>query len=384
MASFLDFVFPFGRQAYTQDFHFSGFRSEANLTESERGFWIPELNRSGQDLKMCYSLKSVEESIGQKEWPWSIRQASVHHSFDVITGVTSWVVVKANQLIKERVQAATKPGSRSHLKTFQDPANPFAASLATHYLIAGWCSEEWRWYIGFLEEEFHSTTRRALAVKVETIRSLTLDSRMDMPWSPISSPATGLSENSTFGPQRTISSLVTNLSEKSAFRSKNTQNNQKVTLSPLRTSLPQSPGPPGIHPPFPFPGVLNVSNNQTNNVPGQEQFSFESLQRVQSLEDKCNEVLLVLDANISVLTEMTSFYKSVVSSGNCPKEHKDKWSQEVLKFERKIQSIISEIRMQITITKTLLRLLADRKNLVSRASRFLKRAMDIFRLIHYI
>jgi hypothetical protein len=369
MASFLDFVFPFGRQMYTQDFHFSGFRYEAKLTESERGLAIPELNRSGQDLKMCYSLKSVEESIVQKEWPWSIRQASVHHSFDVITGVMSWVVVKGNQLIKDRVQAATKPGNRSEIKDLQDAGSAFAASLATHLLIAGWSSEEWRWYIGFLEEEFHSTTRRALAVKVETIRSPTIASKKNVPWAPISSPTTGISEKPTFSSQKTFSSLLTSLSEKPVIGSKTKPNDQKVVLPPLQTSVAQPPtGLPGFQPPFPFARVANGSSAQTKNSAGHEEFSFESLQRVQSLEDKCNEVLLVLDANTSVLTEITSFYKSIISSENCPKEHKEKWGRDVLAFDRKIEGIICEIRMQSTITKTLLRLLADRKSLVSSVS----------------
>ena len=366
MASFLDFVFPFGRQMYTQDFHFSGFRYEANLTESEKGMVIPELNRSGKDLKMCYSLKSVEESVVQKEWPWSIRQASVHHSFDVITGVMSWVVVKGNKLIKDRVQAATNPRSRSTIKDIKDARSAFAASLATHLLIAGWCSEEWRWYIGFLEEEFHNTTRRALAVKVETIRSPTIASKKEVPWSPISSTTTGISEKPTFKSQKTISSFLTSFSEKPVSGFKTKPIDQTVVLPPLKTSLAQPPpGPPGLQPPFPFTQVANGSSAQRNNSTGHEEFSFESLQRVQSLEDKCNEVLLVLDANTSVLTEMTSFYKSIVTSENCPKEHKEKWNRDVLAFDRKIEGIICEIRMQSTITKTLLRLLGDRKSLVS-------------------
>ncbi|RFU28625.1 hypothetical protein B7463_g7720, partial [Scytalidium lignicola] len=189
-------------------------------------------------------------------------------------------------------------------------------------------------------------------------------SKKDISWSPMSSPATGLPENPTFRSQKTWSSFLTGLSQKPTLKSKITQHKQKFALPPLQTSQPQSPLPSGIQPPFPFVGEFNNSNAQTSGTSGQEQFSFKSLQRVQSLEDKSNEVLLILEANISVLSEMTSFYKSFVSSENCPNEHKEIWKRQVLRFEKKIESIICEIRMQITITKTLLRLLADRKTLL--------------------
>jgi hypothetical protein len=60
MPDFLDFIFPFGKQLYTQDFHFSGFRHEERLSEDDRGLNLSHLGRSGRDVRMCYSLKSVE------------------------------------------------------------------------------------------------------------------------------------------------------------------------------------------------------------------------------------------------------------------------------------------------------------------------------------
>src|ERR1700731_4228660 len=71
MPAYLDFIFPFGLQEYAQDFHFSGFREETHLLLAEKSLQITELGRSGRDMCMCYSLKSVERSEAQ-DWPWSI------------------------------------------------------------------------------------------------------------------------------------------------------------------------------------------------------------------------------------------------------------------------------------------------------------------------
>lgn len=86
MPAVLDFLFPFGRQEYAKDFHFSGFRQDTCLAEFERGLQIPELGWSGLGIQLCYGLKSVETSLSQPEWPWSIRQCAIHHSLDLESG----------------------------------------------------------------------------------------------------------------------------------------------------------------------------------------------------------------------------------------------------------------------------------------------------------
>jgi hypothetical protein len=117
MASFLDFVFPFGKQVYARDFHFSGFREESRLVYDSKDAGIPGLGRSGIGLKLCYNLRSVERS-SEPSLPWSIRQTAVYHDFDLETGRTLWVIVKGNKLIKNRmnesspVQSALRIDSR--------------------------------------------------------------------------------------------------------------------------------------------------------------------------------------------------------------------------------------------------------------------------------
>ena len=166
MASFLDFIFPFGMQEYPQDFYFSGLREETALQSLPQGLVIPKLGRSGREIRVCYNLKSVETSKSSREWPWSIRQTAVYHSFDVETGKSFWIVVKGSELIKDRIQEATRKGSNSspELRSFETTAQAFNSTLATHLVLCDWCDEEWRWYLKYPEERLQDATRRGLAI----------------------------------------------------------------------------------------------------------------------------------------------------------------------------------------------------------------------------
>ena len=108
MPAFMDFLIRLGLQEYPQDFDFSGFRQQTTLSDFDRGLRIPEVGRSGRGYQLCYSLKAVEQSKSQAEWPWSIRQTAIHHSFDVHHGRANWIVIKGDQLMKNRIRLAIK------------------------------------------------------------------------------------------------------------------------------------------------------------------------------------------------------------------------------------------------------------------------------------
>jgi hypothetical protein len=329
MPEFLDFTFSFGRQQYAQDFHFSGFRQETYLNAAERTLRISELGRSGRGFHMCYSLKSVERYASAPHWPWSIRQMAVYHSFDIETGKTFWIVLKANRVMKDRIESATKDGTHSDLSSFDDTAHAFASSLATQLLLCRWCVENWRWYINFLEETLREATGRA-AIRIYKVpdpvpsadfqatlsrrtfsgRTLTDKTPMEAPMFPPPSPFAPLQPSQL--PQE---------------------------LPPLPSSLPKV-GSDG------------------------EDFSFSDLQRVQHIEDKANELLLVLEANTHVLTELIKYYKSLASAGDLPPELLPSWKTEFDKFERGISSLTNDLHTQQSRAKTLVKLLEDRKNLV--------------------
>ena len=325
MPAFLDFVFPFGMNEHAQDFHFSQFRCEDTPGHQGLGLDIANLGRSGREIRLCYSLRSVEQSKDQRYWPWSIRQCAVYHSFDVDTSRSVWLIMKGNQLMKTRIMSTTE---------FQNPESPvsnlkghnFAASLITHSLLADWSGENWRWYINHMENTLQETTRHALSVSVNS--------------SSAPGPAT---TRVTFVPQ------------------------ERQALQHPRGEKPavfELPLPPEL-PDFAEPSARDHEHNKEVD----KEFSFEDLQKLQSLEEKANEANLVLGTNVGILRELKGQYESVISSssqpsGDYPAFIKDECEREVVRFIRHLVSLENNMVLQRSRIETLMRLLADRKSLV--------------------
>jgi hypothetical protein len=354
MPVFLDFVFPFGVQEYQQDFHFSGFREDTQLLLSNEGLKIPKLGRSGREIRLCYSLKSVEASKVNPGWPWSIRQTSIYHSFDVETGKSFWVIIKGNKLLRNRIQTATRKDARqSNLGLFGSTAEAFSSSLATHLVLCDWCDEEWRWYLNYLEKKLQDATRRSLAVIIHKEPSF-----MDQPTrkSTTEAPPSKLKTISASF-KRTFSIAMPNSPQKAT---------PDVQKTPYQPSFPQphphltatGPPPPSIVPPG-MPGAL-----PTAHLDDQEDFTFRDLQQVQYIEENANEIFLVLESNVDVLNELKQHYNYILNSDDCPDSLKDNCRTAVARFEKRIASIIVDLQRQRARTQVLQRFLSDRKNLV--------------------
>lgn len=156
MANYLDFISVFGVQDEPRDLRFSGFREYITLGQSAKTTGIHALGRSGRQYQLCFNLKGVSQvpipnKPGQKRW--SIRQAAIHHQFDVEFGTTLWIITKGNKDLKERIEDMTAPPPYGRIEdqSFGTPEECFKSSLAVHLLLCNWSTEEWRWYIQYLE-----------------------------------------------------------------------------------------------------------------------------------------------------------------------------------------------------------------------------------------
>jgi hypothetical protein len=156
MPGYLDFISVFGSQTKPRDLRFSGFREQTLLSTPPRGLVAPELGRSGRQFQLCYNVKSVfclsstDTPLQKKEW--SIRQAAIHHQFDVVEGTTLWIMTKGNLDFKNRVQDMTGRNGRPEDRAFGTTEECFKSSLAIHLMCCHWSTEEWRWYIQWLED----------------------------------------------------------------------------------------------------------------------------------------------------------------------------------------------------------------------------------------
>ncbi|KAH7128546.1 hypothetical protein B0J11DRAFT_578738 [Dendryphion nanum] len=155
MPVYLDFMLVFGAQSEPRDLRFSGFREQNFMRASARGPALPELGRSGQHFQICYNLKGVSfkkrDDGNIKLNEWSIRQAAFYHQFDVKFGTSLWIVTKGRQDIQQRYKELTGPDGRAEDKSFGSVEECFRSSLAVHLMYCHWSTEDWRWYIRWLE-----------------------------------------------------------------------------------------------------------------------------------------------------------------------------------------------------------------------------------------
>ncbi|KAF2183924.1 hypothetical protein K469DRAFT_710295 [Zopfia rhizophila CBS 207.26] len=408
MPSFLDFVFPFGEQEYAQDFYFTGFKEECLLGAKHRGLVLSELGRSGSEMRLCFNLRSVEESPRQVGLPWSIRQTAVYHTFDFETGKSVWITVKGSQDIKKRISNLVKPWNSS---TYGSIADAFEASLNVHLLICNWSLENWRWYINDLERDVHSSTQMALSTVVDrppspqpTISPTTI--------SPPTSPRSHSGTFSGFSRVPTISSIVSPRSKPREFNvpsfppsRKHSNISQAQTATDESTRQGSSAGraehihsmiktamtsvlgiinrpknwrganydpssssekmdsptlEPGVRkePPNPPP---ELGDEETPHPSGK--FAFSDLQHILFIERKAQEAAVILQLNLGVLEELRQHYVYVAGHPDCPSNIKAKC--DISRFEKSIRGIEKELRLQHSRFETFSRLLSEHKTLLN-------------------
>ena len=413
--SFLDFVFPFGMREHAQDFHFSGLREECRLASYDKGCALPDLNRSGRDLRFCYNLRSVEPSKSQPDLPWSIRQCAVYHSFDVDNGQMSWIIVKGNKDMKDRITEASRKPTRNE-SLHESRSNRFAASLETHLMLCNWSGENWRWYINDLEDKLQALTRGALAFPVEKPPTLVSSPHFSKSMSPHLDKGShhNLSQMSPVGPPsrsftpssflsgRTLTKSNTGQSKPQSYkqRQRGDTNQSSDTSASLPTAnsskkvnkvgrwhsamnyirgsvlplqldtvhdIPLSGGEkqwsssvgslatPKLQPSSPYNGLDKTP----------DMFTFRNLQDIQYIEEKAQEAMLVLKLNTEVLEQLRLHYDEVTNHDEFPREMLEDCSASLHQFCKGVIGVEKDLRMLQSRTETLLILLANRKTLVS-------------------
>ena len=338
LPSFLDFLFPFGNQQYAQDFHFSGFKYEDRYSDVDCGLKIPELGWSGHDFQLCYNLKSIEPSKGQPEWPWSIRQSALYHSFDVENGRTNWIVIKGDQLLKKRMKLATGSRGLPESSCFGTIDRAFASTLAIHIIMCEWSGENWRWYINFLEEALQATTRPTLSAMVDPFPSSMADE------GPLRPSVLAQCANSSTDIVPASPGLRGPPAQRYHLKGRPNSNCKAMSDIDLASQELETLQP-------------HVTNSH-------QDFSFSDLQRIQFIQEKVNETLLILKVNVDILTELRQHYRSICEADGWPRELKLKCKEDLHRFEKRVIAVEKDLRMQQSRTETLLRLLADRKSLV--------------------
>jgi hypothetical protein len=174
MPSILDFLYVYGaKRGEDPELRFSGFKAEKTLTNPDPDLTIPALNRSGLGFQMCYNLKSVwvkdkNETEGViVNTSWKIRQAVIHHQFDLVKSTQLWILGDPRGSMHELMEHQFNEQSRENASKFESFSQSFKTSLDVHVTYARWAAEGWRWHVQWLEE----TIQRLVSSVAMAIRS---------------------------------------------------------------------------------------------------------------------------------------------------------------------------------------------------------------------
>lgn len=321
--SFVEFVLPFGRREFREEFPYSGFRNTSRLPKEPSAVSIPQLNWSGRQIEISYSLMSVELYSDPKmpeEKLWSIRMCSVYHAFDTETGKTTWVSVKGNRLIRTLLESHFK---RSEvLTTGTDIHKCFRATLKVHLLLAQWSAEYWHSYISHIQETLQEKTRHANSISLRS--PLTIESLK--------------------GRTQTLQDLY----------SKNVDRYRPEFIKRVKRLL---------H----LPSSRNTGDTESISEKKEiscepnelDAFSFNDLQDVQALGDKATEAMVALRSNRNVLSQLSQAYSST-----CSLLDKPSWRNDIDGFVGAMSDIVSHIDLQKSNADTLLTFINERKTQV--------------------
>lgn len=337
MAPFVDLLLSFGQQEYAQDFHYTSFFAQSPVLGTGERQPIPELGRTSSVLQLCYNLKAPEQGSDKDHpWPWALRQAAVYQSLDLENGRATWVTVKANDVLAQRIAASNE--IMNEAPSTKDNTSPFDVSLheslASHLIICDWAAESWRWYINFLENRLQENSRSSLSVMADG------DPKALDEWAKAPSTAT-TTLNDTSAPK--IIAMIKRNTRSLSFK-----------IRPKATPDKPAPVKPSS---LPHGHHLDEASGLV--------FPFHKLQKIQDIGDKANEALLILKANTEVMTGLRSHYRALIDA-NIGLATVGESEQHVLKFERQIVELERILKMEQSRVEALLRLIEDRKNLVGR------------------
>lgn len=313
MPEYVDFLLPFGFRHYAEDFYSCGFRQRSSLAgcRTDQPSHPPRI----ENFQLCYSLKSVEPSDTDE---WSIRNCAIHHAFHLTKIDTTWVIVKGNDLMKQRIQSLTGDHDASSAIKYNSVDQAFETCLMTHLVFFDWSAENWRWYINWLEERFQNMTRNAFAAPM------------------------------TDSNHRQMRPLHQNTAPKIWV------NPENGFVQPL--------------PPHDDDEMEDDKSDEerNNNIADDEtrDFSFGKLRQVHAIAGKTDEAVLVLKQNILVLSQMKDYYNTISKRESFPAETANICQDAVDDFAFRVEGLQNDMRVQILRLETLLRWIDDRKTLV--------------------
>lgn len=322
MPSFLDIMFTFRAR---EDPHMrTRLFYETCLGKSQPRLTLPFLGISGFRVQHCFNLIGVEKDETQDD-PWLIRQTAAYHSFDVACRRSTWIVLKGNKLIRDRLQASTAGYRKRHPEYPQTVQGCFFANLRSHMLIFQWSAENWESYIDYLEAMLRRPRNVATygpVLELAKDEGIEMRLKKNETWASLKSrQGTGLSDMMSASSSPTKSGRVFGI-----FRSSSGLDSQLNQPSP-----PVSPS-------------LTGTDGKIQDLDLDELFSFDQLQSLHGLGTRIQEAINILAQNKRLLEEVKQYFKCLIESQNFLSFVDLKaYTEDVAIFFRGVNKIIREM-----------------------------------------
>ena len=215
----------------------------------------------------------------------------------------------------------------------------FNASLETQMVFCEWAGECWRWYINFVDESLQNLPDPSLVPLAQPISC------------PSPSPRTAPTEIDA--PRGSRSPLKTSVKTAMRFVARSAQQ----ALAGRERSDVESGAPSQLAP---------RADEDESKIPTVEEeiLSFNDVSRLHYVERNVYEAQLVLNSNVTNLTALKDHYLSTSKSRYFPKALRYRCASDIQTFSRRLGGIIQDLREQQSRLDILLRLIANRKDLV--------------------
>ena len=93
-----------------------------------------------------------------------------------------------------------------------------------------------------------------------------------------------------------------------------------------------------------------------------KKYQPQNIQDLQQWEDKTNEAIMVLEANVGVMTLLRQFYDGLKENKDFPL--RSSCADDIVTFAAEVDNIIDNFKMQIARAKVLAKITNDRKQMV--------------------
>ncbi|KAK8048190.1 serine threonine kinase [Apiospora phragmitis] len=273
---------------------------------------MPEIGRSGKDLRVAYKLFAMEQQEPELGGEWVRRQTATYHTLDLVEWKTFWITVKANDLIQDRI-------------------------------MFDWCSDGWGWYINEVSDKVEEILRPATAALIPSEKD-SLD------------PVPGI--------MRSLSSSLSSPREK-----RGAQINEKM-LPPARSGSSAVPNSPDM---ITRSGSTSGTVGQdlgpqikstTDRLNVLKNFSFSGVRQLDTFCNKLRDAKTAIAANLSITGEISEIYKNLLeSASSSPADIDRDLVDAVRQFQDYLRSIAHNLKSDCLRVDNILERMSDGKNL---------------------